>query len=333
MPTWLPCHTPSSARKTRPAVTGWWWWWWWWWNGTPFLPCISLSPSLVAFFPVSLIVPTTPYPVSLPVLLSLCLQFLRVRLPPFSLPFSRFPPDLLPTFLISLRLLSFPTFFPHFTHFLSVRFPPFSLSLSQLLSIGLPISQFLFSHFLLDRPHSFLISLQSRLLSCPTFSPLFLHFLWVRFSPFPFPFSLFLLVDFPISSFPFSHFPLVSLTPSFFLCLHFLWVGFLPLFDTFPSSFFCSSTCSAFHFFSRSIHPSHSTPVSEVNTTRNSLTHFLGSSSQDMATKNTHSSPDTLAIFIDPLDQSATSTQALPFFRVGGTPLPPPLRGPPVAPT
>ena len=172
-----------------------------------------------------------------------------------SLPFSSFPPRLLIT-ILSCPLLSFPLFLK----FLRIVFPPSSFLLSQLLSVSLSISSFLFSRFLLGH----LVSLQSRLLSCPTSFPLGLHFLrvrippslfpfsqllWVGLSPFSFLFSHFLWVGLSPFSLPFSHFLWVGLIlfpqflpvflpPFSFLLSHFLWVGFLPLPVSFPLSTF-----------------------------------------------------------------------------------------------
>ena len=166
------------------------------------------------------------------------------------------------------------------------------------------------------------------------FSLLFSMFLWVGLSPSSFLFSQFLSVRFLpfIPSFP--QFLPVSLTPFFFLCLHFLWVGFLPLFDTFPPSSF-----RFLHLLRLPLFQSFDTRLTLSTGQRgqhdaqlsNTLPRNFFFTGHDG--KNTHSSPDTLAIFIDPLDQSATSTQAFsPFFR-WGVPPPPTPSGLPIAPT
>ena len=149
----------------------------------------------------SLVVQTPPCTIGLLDPFSLFLRSLQDGLSIPSLPFSSFPPRLLITTL-SCPLLSFPLF----PRFLRIVFPPSSFLLSQLLSVSLSISSFLFSHFLLDRPRSFLITLLSHLLLFPTSFVLCRHFFRVRIPPSFLPLSQLLWVGLPISLFLFSRF-------------------------------------------------------------------------------------------------------------------------------
>ena len=130
-------------------------------------------------------------------------------------------------------LVSLPTPLSLCLRFLRVRSPPSSFLLSQLLSVSLSISLFLFSYFLPGRPRSFLISLQSRLPSCPFSFPLRLHFLRIVFPPSLFLFSPLLWVGLSLFSIMFFHFLWVGLSPFSLLFSRFLSVGLLP----FPLSF------------------------------------------------------------------------------------------------
>ena len=361
MPRGFPGGTPSSARQTHPTVTGW-WWWWWGWNRTCFLPCIFLSPRSVAFFPASLIVPTTSCILSLPTPLSPCLKFLRVVFPPSFLLrsqllsvrlsislflYSRFLPDRPRLFLVSLlqsRLLSCPFSFPLGLHFLRVVFPPSSFLFSPLLWVGLSLFSIIFSHFLW--------------VGLSPFSFPFSHFLSVGLLPFPLSFLQFLPVFLLPSSLLFSHFLSVGLLlfphfrpPFSFVLSHFLWVGFLPLPGSFQfSTFRCLlplsnsfGTRPALDVMGRGLPPLKSIQIHlTVGTGQRSQHHTQVSNTlprifltrHDDDGKNTHASPNTLAIFIDPLDQSATSTQTLstPYLG-GGYPPPPTPSGTPIAPT
>ena len=341
----------------------------------------------------SLMVQTIPCTNGLPDPFSLFLRSLQEGLSIPSLPFSSFPLRLLIT-ILSCPLLSFPLC----PRFLRIVFPPSSFPLSQLLSVSLSISSFLFSHFLLDRPRSFLITLQSHLLLFPTSFVLCHHFLRVRippsfflrlhFLPVRIPPSFFLRLDFlpvriPPFSFVFPHFlPVglllfpqflpVFLPPFSFVFPHFLWVGFLPLPGSFQLSTFrflllsssigtrlaLNVTCRCLpplksiqihltlHTGQRSQHHTQALPFSPSFSSLGiqSLPILIPPAFQKLSTflrilvghrdKNTHASPNTLAIFIDPLDQSATSTQALstPYLG-GGYPPPPTPSDPPIATT
>ena len=140
-------------------------------------------------------------------------------------------------------IVSLPTPRSLYLKFLRIVFPPSFLPLFQLLSVRLSISSFLFSRFLPGH----LISLQSRLLSCPFSFPLGLHFLRVVFPPSLFLFSPLLWVGLSPFSLLFSHFLWVGLPISLFLFSQFLWVGFLPLPDSFPlSTFRCLPLSNSF---------------------------------------------------------------------------------------
>ena len=293
--------------------------------------------------------------------LSLGRHFLRVVFPPSLFLFSQLlsvfiPPNLFPrSHLLRVSLSSPSLFFSHFlwvslslpsflfSHFLSIGLSPssflFPISLSVVLSPSLflfPISLSVFLH-----PLSFLFS---RFL--PPISCLFIHSLPVFLPPFSFTLSHLL----PVGFLP----RLVSIQPSTFRCLP-------PL----PSSF---GTPPALDVTCHSLPPlksleRHLTLITgqrrQYDTQLSNTFLFLGSFSssgiqclsilfpptlQKLSTllwilvrhrdQMTHASSNTLAIFIDPLDQSATSTQTLPTPHLGGGYPPPPTpSGTPKAPT
>ena len=182
------------------------------------------------------------------------------------------------------------------------------------------------------------------------FSLLFSHFLSVGLLPFPLSFLQFLPAFLLPSSFLLSHFLSVGLLlfpqflpvfrpPFSFVFPHFLWVGFLPLPGSFQFSTFrfrplsnSFGTRPTLRVTCRGLPPLKSIQIHLALGTgqrgqhdaqaSNTLPRIFLTRHDDG--KNTHASPNTLAIFIDPLDQSATSTQALSTPYLGGGYPPPP---------
>ena len=298
--------------------------------------------------------------------LSLGRHFLRVVFPPLSFLFSQLlsvflPPNLFPRSHLLRVSLSSPSLF--FSHFLWVSLSPSSFLFSHFLSIGLSPSSFLFpnSPSVVLSPSLFLFSHFLSVFLHPS-SCMFSHFLWVVLSPslfpFPFPFPISLLVFLLPLSVLFSHFlPPISclfihslpvfLPPFSFTLSHLLPVGFLPRLVSFqPSTFRCLPPLpSSFGTRPTLDVTCHSLPP--LKSLERHLTLITGQRRHHHTQLSntflwilvrhrdqmTHASSNTPAIFIDPLDQSATSTQTLPTPHLGGgTPLPLPLRGPPKHP-
>ena len=289
--------------------------------------------------------------------LSLGRHFLRVVFPPLSFLFSQLlsvflPPNLFPRSHFLRVSLSSPLSL--FSHFLWVSLSPLSFLFSHLLPIELSPLLFLF-------PISLSIVLSPLLFLFfrfpPSISCLFIHSLPVFLHPI---------------SFLFIHSLSVFLPPFSFLLSHLLPVDFLPRPGSFhlstfrclpplPSSF---GTRSTLDVTCHSLPPlkslerhltlivgqrrhhhtqgSNTFPLSLLGP--QCLSIFFPPTLLKLATllwilvrhrdQMTHASSNTLAIFIDPLDQSATSTQTLPTPHLGGGYPPPPHPfGTPKAPT
>ena len=291
--------------------------------------------------------------------LSLSRHFLRVAFPPLSFLFSQLlsvfiPPHLFPRSHLLRVSVSSPLSL--FSHFLWVSLSPLSFLFSHLLSIELSPLSFLF-------PISLSIVLSPLLFLFfrfpPSISCLFIHSLPVFLHPISFLFIHSLSVFLPPFSFLLYHLLPVGLLPrpgsfhlSAFRCLY-------PL-RLLPSSFGTRPTLDVTchnlpplkslerhltflggqrrHHYTQG---SNTFPLSLLGP--QCLSIFFPPTPLKLATllwilvrhrdQMTHASSNTLAIFIDPLDQSATSTQTLPTPHLGGgTPLPPTPSGPPKHP-
>ena len=327
----------------------------------------SHSPLLRMLAPPSLILLSPILPVHPPSLL-IHLQFC-----PFSLFLSRhflrvvFPPSL---FLFSqpLSVGLIPRSFPR-SRLLRVSVSSPSLLLSHFLWVSLSLPSSLFSIFLSIElsPSSFLFPISLSVVLSPSLF-MFPISLSVFLHPLSFLFSRFL----PLISSLFIHSLPVFLPPFSLVFPHLLPVGFLPRPGLFQlSAFRC---LHPLRLLPSSFGTCHSLPPlkslerhltllvgqrRQYDTQLSNTFLFLRSFSssgiqclsilfpptlQKLATllwilvrhrdQMTHASSNTLAIFIDPLDQSATSTQTLPTPHLGGGYPPPPHPfGTPKAPT